>query len=345
MCGNGETAYAVLQHLDVRTKREQDLIRDVERRARMMFRTRSERPTDPTAIRVLIAECVIGKLGMRLTAGSFLEYLDQHDYMLWRLAGNATTNQRIQQLKRLYLNDVEKLLINRTAINRQESVAAYATLLEKGKSAMLDGVAGSGKSCVLAQVLNRLTASDVPCLVLSLDRLTEDDYSAHAIGTRQGLSDSPVVTLGEFAAGRESILCIDQLDALSAISSRQSSTWGAFNEMLDEARSYPNMRMLFACRSFDLEEDANLRGLMADTDQVERISVGNLALSVVESAIEGTAAERGFVGVVRYRVLRAEDQLVELRERHELLDQQGAAVGAPAEPDGGHLGKRPHGLP
>ena len=120
MCGNDETAYAVLQHLDVRTKREQDLIRDVERRARMMFRTRSERPTDPTAIRVLIAECVIGKLGMRLTAGSFLEYLDQHDYMLWRLAGNATTNQRIQQLKRLYLNDVENYssTVQRSSANR-----------------------------------------------------------------------------------------------------------------------------------------------------------------------------------------------------------------------------------
>lgn len=292
VCGDDATAYAVLQRLDVRTKSEPDLTRDVERRADAMFRTRSGRPTDPTAVRVLIAECVMGKLGMRLTADSFLEYLEQHDYMPSQFGGGTTTNQRIKQLKRLYLNDVERLLINHTAIHRQESVTAYTTLLEKGKSVILDGMAGSGKSCVLAQVLDRLTASDVPCLVLSLDRLTEDDYSARAVGTRQGLPDSPVVTLGEVAAGCPSVLCVDQLDALSTISNRQSSTWGAFNELLDEASGYPNMRILFACRSFDLEEDANLRGLMADEGQVERISVGNLDLSVVESAIEkaGTPA-------------------------------------------------------
>ena len=139
----------------------------------------------------------------------------------------------------------------------------------------------------LAQVIARLAAHDVPSLALRLDRLTEDDHSAQAIGTRRGLPESPTITLGEYAGDRPSVLCIDQLDALSFVSARQQSGWGALRELVDEARNYPKMRILFACRSFDLEQDAQLRALVSDEDQVERIHVGELDSAAIHSAIEG----------------------------------------------------------
>ena len=191
----------------------------------------------------------------------------------------------MQQLNRSYIREVNALLINRTEISRAESLTAYESLIDRSKSVMLEGMAGGGKSCVLTQVVEQLNALDVPTLVIRLDRLTEADHSAQAMGVNRGLPESPAIALGEFAADRPSVLCLDQLDALSIVSARHQSVWSAFNELLDEARSYPNMKILFACRSFDLEQDAQLRRLVADEDRVERISVRGLDDEAIRSAI------------------------------------------------------------
>ena len=290
ICGDAEAAYFMLRHLRVRTKNETELTIDVERRIRSMFRVRTGEPIDATAVRLLMTDFAsqkLGarltahsflsylfasqKLGARLTAHSFLSYLFAHGYMLSRLAGDSSVGQRLQQLNRLYTREVNALLINRTEISRTESSAVCESLIDRSKSVMLEGAAGGGKSCVLSQVVERLNALDIPTLVIRLDRLTEADHSAQAMGASRGLPESPTIALGEFAADRPSVLCLDQLDALSIVSARQQSSWGAFNELLVEARSYPNMRILFACRSFDLEQDAQLRTLVADEDRVERI--------------------------------------------------------------------------
>ena len=286
LCGDAEAAYSVLRHLRVRTKNEPELTVDVERRVRAMFRTRTGDPVDTTAVRLLMADFATRKLGARLTANSFLSHLCGHGILLSPLSGHRTAGTQMQKLNRLYLREVDALLINRAEINREESTAAYSALLDDGKSVMLEGTAGGGKSCVVAQVVKQLDSHDIPTLVIRLDRLTEADHSAQAVGIRRGLPDSPPITLGEIAGARPSVLCIDQLDALSIVSARQQSAWDALNEFLDEARNYPNMRILFACRSFDLEQDAQLRALVADENRVTRIRVGEFNDDTIQSAIE-----------------------------------------------------------
>ena len=121
--------------------------------------------------------------------------------------------------------------------------------------------------------------------MLRLDRLDAGDQRAQAVGTRLGLPESPAITLGEFADDKPSVLVVDQLDAISVVSARNPAIWNAFSELLAEARTYPNMRVLFACRSFDLERDPRLRALVDDRKRVERIPVGTLDEEVIRSAI------------------------------------------------------------
>ena len=286
ICGDEEAAYSVLRHLRIRIKNEPELTVDVERRVRSMFRTRTGGPVDTTVVRLLMADFTTDNLGARLTADSFLAHLCSHGILLSPLSGHSSAAAQMQKLNRLYLWEVDALLINRAEINREESTAAYSALLDDGKSVMLEGTAGGGKSCVVAQVVKQLDCHDIPTLVIRLDRLTEADHSAQAVGIRRGLPDSPTITLGEIAGARPSVLCIDQLDALSIVSARQQSAWNALNELLDEARNYPNMRILFACRSFDLGQDAQLRALVADENRVTRIRVGELNDDTIQSAIE-----------------------------------------------------------
>ncbi len=303
ICGDDTAAYVALRRLRVRTKNEPELTKDLERRVRTMFRMSNGDPTDPTAVRLLVADFVTQKLGAQLTADSFLSHLRGHGVLPLRLAGNGPVGQLIERLNRLYLNEVDRLLINQARIDRLESAAACTVLLDKGKSVMLEGPAGDGKTCVMAQVIDQLTEQGVPCLVLRLDRLNEYDHSAQMVGTRRGLPESPAITLGEFAGDRPSVLCIDQLDALSIVSARQQSAWDAFNELLDEVESYPNMRILFACRSFDLEQDAQLRALASDASRIERMPIGLLDDDTIQAAIATSGIEAAPLSGAQLRIL------------------------------------------
>ena len=61
----------------------------------------------------------------------------------------------------------------------------------------------------------------------------------------------------------------------------------------------------------------------------------------VPARLEHARALRGDVRVVGERVPAAEHEVVELRERHEVLDQRHVVLGALAQPDRAHLRERP----
>ena len=250
---------------------------------------RSGTRLDPRAVRLLIGDFVWDRLGNPLTRQFYLDELATHGVVPSRWAGDAAVEDSIRRRNRTYISGVHALHINRTEISRQEAVVALDALLERSKSVMIEGAAGSGKSSVVAQAIEQLTKGNVPCLVVNLDRLNQEtDTSAQALGTNRGLPDSPVISLGEFAGARPSVLVIDQLDALSVVSARQQWAWEMLYELLDETGDYPEMRVLFACRSFDLEQDARLGQLAADPELVERIRLEELDQGTVRDAIEAS---------------------------------------------------------
>ena len=285
ICGSEHGAWLALRQLRVRTVDEATLTTAVERRVRALLRAADGQPADPKAARLLISDFLNDNLGRRLSGESILGDLETHGLVRSRLVGDTTVRQQIQRRNRAHAEEVRSRLINREQIIRGETALASAALLEQGKSVVLEGAAGSGKSCVLVQLMQHLEEQDIPHLVIRLDTLESGDQHAQAIGTRLGLPDSPAITLGGFAGSRPSVLVVDQLDAISVVSARNQAAWGAFNELLDETRTYPNMRILFACRSFDFDRDPRLRGLAEDSEQVERISVGPLDEQVIRSEI------------------------------------------------------------
>ena len=307
LVGGERAAWEALRRLRVRTKNESTLRVDVERRARSMFRTADGGPVNPRAVELLMADELTDSLGKRHTAESVLGALAQHGIVRSLLAGDRTVLKQIKSLNGAHVDEVRALLINRRQIEREESRAAEAALLEGGKSVMVEGAAGSGKSCVVAQVLERLETRGVPSVAVRLDRLG-DDVSAQAIGTRRGLPESPAITLGEVAGGKPSVLVLDQLDAISVVSARNQEAWGAFNELLEEARAYPEMRVLFACRSFDLERDPRLRAVAEERDaeghdRVERIAVGPLGEDAIRSAVAAAGRDPGALNETQMEIL------------------------------------------
>ena len=137
---------------------------------------------------------------------------------------------------------------------------------------MVVGAAGAGKSGVLWQSVQELEAEEHwPILAFRLDRL-ESMASTSDLGDQLGLGVSPVTALAAVAAGGPCLLVVDQLDAVSFASGRLPSGFNTVVDLIREAAAFPQMRVLLACRAFDVDNDHRIRRLVAD-NEVGRLDV------------------------------------------------------------------------
>ena len=187
---------------------------------------------------------------------------------------NATVVQTILELKQTYLAGIRPQGIRGEDVSREET----ARVLEHFSSddartiALITGEAGVGKTSVIAQVLAGVQIADWPLLAFRVDRLDPVQRPAE-VGEQLGLPASPVRTLAAIAAGRDCLLVIDQLDAVSLASGRHPEFFDCVVSMLEEARHHPNMRVLGACRKFDVDNDYRLRELIGANGMAREFTV------------------------------------------------------------------------
>lgn len=165
-------------------------------------------------------------------------------------------------------------------IERAEVDALVAALADEGlpRTIALAGPAGSGKSAVIRKALSRLNGDIRPVLVFRVDQLA-DVSSLSGLGeTTIDIDDSPAVVLEQLAGDRSAILIIDQADAVSDMSGRASSVRTVLLRLLRQARYYRQLRIVFSCRSFDLENDHEFRAI-ADPAFCTRIDIAPLRWS------------------------------------------------------------------
>jgi hypothetical protein len=268
----GVNAFDMLKRLEVVGITESQLVRQTEFKIRLLFYRPDGTTVDPTAVRLLLPEIANDKLGQALEKQTVLAELERHGYYQRDWAVDQGVRDAVATLNGNYLRYVEGELINGAEIPRPEAKSAAEQL--KGGSATrciaITGSAGSGKSCSLAQIAVFLREQNIPFLALRLDIQT-DVLTTDALGKQLGLPISPVGVLAAITNGADCVLVIDQLDALSFASGRNPQLWNVFQELLWEVEKYPNMRVLIACRAFDVENDSRLRRLIENKERTLRI--------------------------------------------------------------------------
>ena len=180
-------------------------------------------------------------------------------------------------------------------------------------------------------------------LATRLDRL-DGFRDAHELGVAMRLPGSPAAVLSRVAAGRPALLVLDQVDAFGAGSGRNPARLEAVTEALRDARAL-GIKVMIACRAFDLEMDDRLAALagitrtgqQADGHHVEYL--GPLPDSDVDNALRTACIES--VGLTAsLRTLQSTPlhlhMLVTLRERGistrlQLFDKFYAVVRSEAE--------------
>lgn len=283
--GDRQAAFEALKRFRVDGGPEHRLIRVVEQRIRLTFYRADGGALDATELRLLLGEMLSRWFGQPITAQAIRDWIAQHGYAERDWARDRRSSERIEALVTQYLRHVEAELIAGGQIERSEAKEAFDVLHsgEKHRVVLL-GNAGLGKSCVAAQVVHLFHSAGVPCLPVRLD-VQSQALTAKQLGEHFDLRESPVVVLAGLANGREAVLVLDQLDALSFASGRNQRLWDAFEQLLFESRQYPNMRILLTCREFDAQHDQRLRGILAEDERTLTMRLQPLELEKVRRII------------------------------------------------------------
>ena len=278
VCGNDESrAFTFLENLEVILQSHQNLVRTVELRITSVLYCLDGSALDPGDVRREISEYVVERLGTRLCREQLRERLRRRGIGARDWKTDRTITDAVRTVNDRYLATTATELINETYIVRpivDEIIDDLHDHNRKGVLVVAPG--GFGKSCVIAQCISRLSASGTPLMSLRMDSMERCTTSLQ-LGQRLDLPASPAVVLAGLADNATSVLVVDQLDAMSLVSGRNPDLWWAFNDLREEVQAHPHMKMILACRDFDLEHDHRLRPLSGDESGYSTYALGKLS--------------------------------------------------------------------
>lgn len=204
---------------------------------------------------------------------------------------DPTLRDRIAAANHRYLDSYIPFGAGGSSIARKETKEILSLLeAEVGPTVtLLTGNAGTGKSGVIREVLAGLTERGITYLAFRVDHRMEIDSSFALGNALYDRHEGPVSTLQALEPNRHAVLFIDQIDAISEVSGRTSPIREVIFELLRFASFSGNIRILAACRIYDLNNDGALLALEKE-HRAKRIEVKPLDW---ETEIEPLLRDKG----------------------------------------------------
>ncbi|MFJ3101785.1 hypothetical protein [Streptomyces sp. NPDC086835] len=300
--GSAETAWDVLQGFWISWPDEQDLIKMNAALAELLLDGSSG-----LSAALTLGDLVQHNLGVELDCAAIESRLDQYGLRRSSRHRAETFTEKVTSITAGWVSSVGRELLC-PVIPRSELLSLEEVTSGPDKLILLMGSAGGGKSAVLHQFCSSIDSSQTPVLAFRLDRL--DPFSTTTeLGQRIGLDASPVTALASLAGERASVLVVDQVDAVSLASGRMPRNFDAVANLVREAEAFPNMRIVLACRKFDVQNDYRIRELV-DKERCAHIEVPDLTDEQVNSAIATMGLLSGEVNAHQRKLLRSPLNLV-----------------------------------
>lgn len=234
-----------------------------------------------------VGDILLDNLGTRLTRTELLALLGEQGVKPLARGSHQTAHEQVLAITNSWRQSVQRELLQ-PPIERAEAIQLIEAL-DLGRIGLVAGTAGGGKSSVLEQTVASLGSAGAEVLALRLDRL--DPFASTAdIGRQLGIETSPAVALALAADNRAAYLVIDQLDAVSLASGRMPESFDVVMDLIGEALSVSGIRVVLACRQFDIDNDHRIRALGSRTD-VTKVEVGLLSAEDVEAAVTSMGLE------------------------------------------------------
>ena len=275
-----QETYKLLKRVHIRTLDESSLLTTIENSASRLVEG------DAATVVDVLAELASDRIHQELTALDIWNHLEFRGFKRGHWENDPRVLTAVEEANQRYINLLRNQAINRTVLPRQEVQTVHEHLEKSSERAgvLVTGEAGIGKSGVMLQVVEELFDSGIPVVALRADQL-EFTPLPKDVGKQIGLPGSPANVLAAVAQGRHCVLIIDQLDALSLASGRNTNLFDCVYEIVRQAQAYPNMRILLACRKFDLDNDHRLRQLTGSKGIAETVAVKRLTPETVREVV------------------------------------------------------------
>ncbi|MFM0126731.1 NACHT domain-containing protein [Paraburkholderia sediminicola] len=265
-----EVAFTWLQRIHCRIQPEDGLDEAIEAFGPLCF------SHDGALVFSALREYMEQRFNRHLTTDIVRDELPQFGVALkhWQL--DRTLTERLHSSTEDYLVSYAPVAADKL-IPRKESQRLLDELLkpEGANVILLTGAAGSGKSGLVKQLIAELRSLGIVNLALRADQFLN-------IGTKEDIGrqltardESPVVTLKGVCGTSLGVLVVDQVDAVSEVSGRDTRLKAHILRMLGDAETFGTVKVVCACRAFDLDNDARLKTLTAQKS-VQRIDISPL---------------------------------------------------------------------
>ena len=310
--GSPEGAWRTLRGMWIEIEVEEQLIKTNA----MLAEVSLEGATGNLAA-VAVGAVLLDNLRKPMTRRELLAALARNGITSSGSSAILTSRAQVLATTRSWRGTIKRELLS-PPIERQEAVN-LVDLMAMTRLALVVGAGGGGKSSVLYQAASKFEAQDAEVLAFRLDRRGAFGSTVE-LGIQLGLSSSPVAALRQAAGGRDAFLIIDQLDAVSLASGRLSERFDVIADLIQEATSIDGVRVILACRLFDVENDHRIRKLSAQNN-VERLTVEPLPDEAAADAVSVMGLDPESLTVTQRALLRSPLNLVLLET---IADQPGA---------------------
>lgn len=310
--GSSEAAWQTLRGMWIEVEVEEQLVM-----TNAMLAEVSLEGATGDLMAVAIGAVLLDNLRTRMTRRELLDALARDGITPRDSVARRTSHEQVVATTQSWRGTIERELLS-PSIERQEA-ADLVDLMATTRLALVVGAGGGGKSSVLYQAACEFEEQDAEVLAFRLDRRGAFG-STIELGIQLGLSISPVAALRMAADGRDAILIVDQLDAVSLASGRLSERYDVIADLIQEATAVDGVRVILACRLFDVENDHRIRKLDARND-VERLTVELLSDEAVADAVSAMGLDPDLLTATQRALLRSPLNLVLLET---IADQPGA---------------------
>ena len=211
----------------------------------------------------LVSYVVMGDiLGQELTQQKIMDYLNEQGIIFSLRDGDKRIVPRINELNEEYK---EKFIPLKSGFVHREEADECIQAIEADKHIIISGSAGCGKSGCAEAVLKYCEQKGIVHIAIKLD-VRIPNRSCEKWGQELGFQNSIVDAIHNISQNEKAVIILDQLDALRWTQANSAEAITVCMELIRQVNFFNEIRdkkitIVFVCRSYDLENDNNIKGL------------------------------------------------------------------------------------
>lgn len=178
---------------------------------------------EPNLIKDTLANLALNSIHKTLTAYDIWNYLEENSFSRRSWDNDPHIIDEVEKVNNDYFSSIKEKFISNKSIPRDEVKEIVEQFEGFGgkRCVLVTGDAGCGKSNALFQSIQEINGKKWPFLAFRIDEL-QPVFTIDDLGKPLGLSGSPAAILKALSKGNKSVLIIDQLDAVSMVSGRNT---------------------------------------------------------------------------------------------------------------------------